>query len=295
MLEHAKYLLNRFDKLEADLASKERVTDADRHLVTFHVSSEAALDEKKLESKRDGSRVIDFDPETKEVVVDAPANLKTFIGKLRKYQESTEQTEAESLKNQPLIEAIDDLQLTPFEQVVGEALQQVLATVGSEKRTLLEFHCRGGYRNREEGRKTEKQLKEAFDCFDNLRFEDGHKVSFAEQEVYFFVLSGDEAEKLYDLTDCVFEVESSPAAALRWYYTESSSPDELEIEISPPPTGAPEVVVLNTGCRSEHTLLRSGLVSSHSALVNEESGGDLNGHGTEMCGLAFLERCCQMH
>ncbi|MCB0330655.1 MAG: S8 family peptidase [Bdellovibrionales bacterium] len=160
--------------------------------------------------------------------------------------------------------------------------------MGSEKRTLLEFHCRGGYRNREEGRKTEKQLKEAFDCFDNLRFEDGHKVSFAEQEVYFFVLSGDEAEKLYDLTDCVFEVESSPAAALRWYYTESSSPDELEIEISPPPTEAPEVVVLDTGCRSEHTLLRSGLVSSHSALVNEESGGDLNGHGTEMCGLAFF-------
>ncbi|MCB0330656.1 MAG: hypothetical protein KDD70_13365 [Bdellovibrionales bacterium] len=133
--EHAKYLLNRFDKLEADLASKERVTDADRHLVTFHVSSEAALDEKKLESKRDGSRVIDFDPETKEVVVDAPANLKTFIGKLRKYQESTEQTEAESLKNQPLIEAIDDLQLTPFEQVVGEALQR-----GTRYRGLRKAH-----------------------------------------------------------------------------------------------------------------------------------------------------------
>ena len=287
--EHAKFIRDRVALLSETVRidSPKKITASDRKIISVRMTTAAGVDPELLESTKKGAQIslLDFDPQTGIALVDARPELRPLLQKLDRYEKSLKD-KPETPSNRKLINYIEDIRLAGFSEVVGDALRADWATLPKDMPIWLEFHVRGGYSNKIEASASKAALQAAFRKQQLQSDLEKLRLQMPEEDVYFALISINAAAEVFALVDCIFELELPPQVALKWLQAEhrpTTVDPQLKFD-SLSPT-APEVVLLDSGLLGEHPLLKPVISGVHSALENE-TGADSFGHGTEMAGVA---------
>lgn len=296
--EHSAFIRDQINALASSVANNadKKVVASKRTIVSVQMATSDGVDPSRLESTKRNSPVtlLGFDEKSGLAILDASPDFKALVGKLDQYDKSIENN-AESPRNRKLIDYIEGLRPTTFSEVIGEGLKADWATLDKNRSIWLEFHVRGGYSNQPEAENSAIALREAFARV-KIDFQSTKlRVQMPEEDIYFALLSINSAAQVFDLIDCVFEIELPAHVTLKWLEAEHRPVRQIpRITFSELPITAPEVVILDSGIMGEHPLLKPVISGIHSVL-DSETGADAIGHGTEMAGVVTFGEALPQH
>lgn len=284
---HRAHLVNQLDQLAAAARARDPATrdpEATREVVAVHPEPGSALAAASLGDVVSGVRVIGEDPDTKIVLVDAPnPELSALRTKLDEFADPTKLSPNQQPKNAPLIAPIRQVRTATIDEI-GPTL---LAPMQDGASRWVELTCRGGTYDPDASNKSRRQVDRQLtrivpDSPVIAQFTAPlHIVLYAK-------LTLDQLRELIAGTDCIFDAQLAEAKIRDWLLHEFD--DDLDLSayaLEPPGANAPGVVLLDTGVHPEHPLLKPAIAHVGSVVPGIVSGVDVDGHGTQMAGVAL--------
>lgn len=290
-------MLESLSKVEKSLQKKieKKVPDAKGGLIAVRYAEGTEVKHSSLESAKDGVRVVYEIPEKNQILIDVSAQeLKALRKKINEYGEKTKVSPLSKDKtpkpaNNSLVAPIEKIEEAKFQLIWGLNLQADAKKLKKDNPDWFELSCRGGlYDELGETQRSRREMKAAFELL-NL---DANEIPeyIAPERIYFFVhCSLNQAKKIFDLTDCVFEIDLVPPATLNWLVSQKSPIPISQInEANPPKKDDPSFVSLDSGINSKHPLLSKSVALEDSVHPEDKSPVDIIGHGTEMAGIGVF-------
>ena len=293
--EHRDYLLGLLDKTESSIKSKQskKVEGATHSLIAVKVHPGSEVKLSSLETRKEGVRVILRDDTSNIIILDTPGTeLKALRRKIEAYgSKSFPQTRCKGTANpanNDLVAPIDKIELARFKLIWSLNLRKYGRNLDVESLQWFEVSCRGGIHDEEaESQRSRSELKAGLELL-GLRNTGIPEYLAPERIIFFFQCSLKQLQSLFELTDCIFEVEMIQPMVLNWLFAEKISVTDLpKITSIPPAESAPAVVVLDSGINSKHSLLGKAVALECSVHPEDNSSVDVIGHGTEMAGIAL--------
>ena len=284
--KHRKFLLGQLDKLQQTVSLKgadARDEEARREVVSVEPSPGSELPAELLASERDDVLVVGVDPATGTVLVDAATpDLKALRRKIDLFGDSTKSTPSGRPRNEPLVAPLERIALASLADRSREPLD-LLETLGPQ---WFEISCRGGIYDPDGSEASSAQIERQLGRLDSSPSITATFVTTT-SVVFYAKLSLSELETLVARTDCIFEVGLATRKIRDGLYFERDEEAALDVQLSPPPENAPTVVLLDTGIADWHPLVQPAIRGLNSVVPGIVSGVDVDGHGTEMAGVAL--------
>jgi hypothetical protein len=285
--KHRKHVLDQLDQIQKQVTSRAaglRDEEASREVIAVQPAPGADLATSSLASKKEDVRVIGGDPTTHTVLLDAASpELAELRRKVEAFGDESKQTDTGRPKNEPLVAPIDRIALATLDDLAREPLD-LLRDLGAQ---WLELVCRGGVYDEAGTAASRRQVDRQVKVVDSERGIAAEFVSPA--AVAFYVkLDLSQLEMLLDRVDCVIEVGLARKEIRDWLYLErdaESVPKNVTVEA--PEADAPAIVLLDTGIADWHPLLAKAVRSLGSVVPGIDSGVDVDGHGSQMAGVAL--------
>lgn len=210
--------------------------------------------------------------------------VQTFINKFEQYL--TQETKTGKPKNQPLVDSISDVRLATIESLWTENAP----FPATSDRIWWEIWLRT------DGELEIARFQELVRRL-NLRAGKQH-LSFPDRTVVLAYASPAELSQSLELLNDFAELRMSkdtPTFFVRLHQTEQAEwANDLKKRTMPAEDNAPAICILDTGVNRGHPLLEASLGVSHQfAYLSAWGLNDLQGHGTEMAGVALYGNVTQ--
>ncbi len=282
---HRQYLTEQLDAIRSEVDARPpgaRDPEAHREIIAVSPATGYSFPESSLRD-RDRVRVVGEDPTTGSVLLDAEsADLATLRRKIDDYADPSKESPSGAPKNAPLVATIERVVLASVEDLASESVREAVA----ERAQWLAIGCRGGRYDPESNANSRFQITRQL-----RRVQSGREPAaefVAAMEIVFYVkLTLEQLRRLVDAVDCVYEVQLAERTIRDWLFLEYDEIDLTEHETRPPPPDSPAVVLLDTGIADRHALLAPAILSATSVVPGVDSGVDVDGHGTQMAGVAL--------
>ena len=283
---HRAALLAQLDQLAATVQARPpgtRDPEATREVIAVIPEPGAELAATSLQDAATGVRVIGTDPDTGVVLVDSPdVNLTALRRKLDEYVDPRRITPKGNRLNAPLFAPVREIRGAELEDVAASEVLSLEAGTAH----WIELGCAGGLYDLEGAARSRREVERQLE-----RIASGCSVAAqftATMQVVFYVkLTLQQMRDLLAATDCVHEIFLAEPKVRDWLLHEYDDARAEGHALAAPPAGAPSIVLLDSGIAPEHPLLASALLSIDSVVPGVTSGVDVDGHGTQMAGIAL--------
>ena len=284
--KHRAALIAQLDQVVATVQARPadaRDPEATREIVAVIPEPGSELPAASLGDAATGVRVIGSDPDTGVVLVETPdPNLAALRRKIEAYADPTRRTPTGNPTNAPLIAPVREIRVATLTEIGDVAVLALPTDVAH----WVEIGCSGGIYNPAEAarsrREIERQLaRSAPDASIAAQFTATWLV------VFYVKLAPSQMKVLLAATDCVHEIALAEPKMRDWLLYERDDVDLRSHVVTPPAADAPSVVLLDSGINPTHPLLSPALRSADSVVPGVTSGVDVDGHGTQMAGVAL--------
>jgi Subtilase family len=287
-IQHRGELIAQLDQIATAARARDPQTrdpEATRELIAVHPEPGSQLEASSLGDANSDVRVVGVDPDNGVVLIDAPnAELPALRKKLDEFADASKLSpKKQQPMNAPLIAPIKEVRAASIEEV-GSSL---LTAMQDGAPRWVELVCRGGIYDDDGSKKSRREIERQLD---RLAPESRIAAQFTApfQVVFYTRLTLQQLRELVAATDCVFDAQLAEAKIRDWLLHEYD--DELDLSgfsLTPPDKNAPCVVLLDTGIQPAHPLLANAIASIGSVVPGITSGVDVDGHGTQMAGVAL--------
>ena len=290
--QHRVFLLSQLDDLlsQARASVPVRVDNADRELIAVELEPEANSNPEGLADKRSDVRLISVDEETGTALLDAPlqeVELPYLRRKIQDYANPEKTTPKGRRRNEPLVAPIMRIQAAGVSDLAGPNFRTEPPV--DDNHHWFELSCRGGTAGLQ--REAESSRQQIVAALSSMGIPKPQEFLAAERVHFYTRLRRDQIESLINRTDCIYEFDLITKNLRTWLLLREP-PETLDIdkvELIPPAESAASVVVLDTGILEHHPLLEPGVLTATSAVPSDDSPGDVEGHGTQMAGIALYD------
>ncbi len=284
---HGAFLINQIESLSAVYSSDpEKFEDANRFFITVRAEDNSELQINSLEDKKSDVEVVKIIPEKNEAIIDSPnLELAYLKKKVEKYSQGA--TDSNRAKNEDLIAPIKEFSHRNEEDVISTDL---LSENDATKKLWIEIECRGGkIKSSDKNTLTISQMNSLKTKFNLTCLE----YFIATERIFFFTrMSLNEIKKAIKITDCIIYVDRARDIIRNWLSLEYSKISNEQIQnmkiISPNPNSA-VVAILDSGLAEKHPLLKDSVLNCCSVIAEDQTTGDVDGHGTEMAGICIFD------
>ncbi|RTL35073.1 MAG: S8 family peptidase [Candidatus Melainabacteria bacterium] len=292
---HQEFLQSKLSALLLKVSQRtldSRLQDATREILQVVPRDGLTIPAASLSDKDEDVRLVSQDETTGVVLIDAPnAQLEFLKKKLKDYIDPNKLTKKNNRKNEPLIVPIMDIDLAGVKERSNDELRLLIDEASSTEPMWLEIACRGGHRCApQDSINSKNQIQTAIEV---LGIETIVEEFEAAERIWFFLkLSISELLLLTELVDCVYEIDLASSevrdlVTLKELDDQSALKNLNRFSVSKPAKLAPAVVLVDTGIASNHPMLKDFVLTTSSALPEDASPIDTNGHGTSMAGLSL--------
>ena len=289
---HRDYLVEQIRTLQERVADRDpagRAPGASRELIAIQVEPESDIAEQSLADKRSDVKLVSFDDDTQVVLLDAPTGeLKHLVSKAEHFGDDTKVTKKTGKRaSERAIAPIATIALAETANLSGPRYRSTELVAGNSY--WFELACRGGVIPGEEP--TETSRSEIQHVLGELGF-DGAPQEFvaAERLMVYLRLTDPQLRSLVDRTDCIYEFDLLAPELRTWLIlNQPTAPTIEDFVLSPPDEHAASVVLLDTGIAPDHPLLKQAVLSATSVVPNDTSPDDVEGHGTQLAGIALYD------
>lgn len=287
--KHRAALVAQLDVLASDVkarAAGTRDEEATRELVA--VVPEPALPKTALADTSLGDVstdvvVVGRDLETGIVLLDAAsAELAVLRRKIDAYADPTKTTDKNRPVNEPLVAPIHEVRRALLEDVADEEVRKLDPTTAH----WVEVGCRGGIYERDQSARSKRELTRQLAKIDSQL---GIAADFdtTSQAIFYVKATVTQLRALISAVDCVYEIHLAEPKMRDWLLLDHEQPDVGGHTLTAPHPNAPSVVLIDSGVLPTHPLLAPAVLSADSVVAGISSGVDIDGHGTQMAGVAL--------
>ncbi|MCB9595900.1 MAG: S8 family peptidase [Sandaracinaceae bacterium] len=282
---HSRYLSDQLDAMKRSVAARpagSRDPEARREIIAVSPASGFAIPTDSLGEK--GVRVVGEDPASGLVLLDSgSADLPALRRKLGAYEDPAKNSaKSGAPRNAPLLSPIDRISIARVEDVASEPVRQAAAS-GPQ---WVAIGCRGGTYDADSNARSRREITRQLRRFTDMK-EPAAEFVAAMEIVFYAKLTLDQLEQVVQAVDCVYEVQLAERSIRDWLFLEHDKVDLTSHRMAPPPPRSPSVAILDTGITDHHALLAPAILSATSVVPGVASGVDVDGHGTEMAGIAL--------
>jgi hypothetical protein len=283
---HRAALIAQLDQIVATVQGRPagaRDAEATRELVAVIPEPGSDLPAPSLGDVASGVRVVGSDPDTGVVLVETPdPNLAALRRKLDAYADPAKHSPKGHPANEPLIAPVREIRLATLDEV-GDP--DVLA-LPADAAHWVELGCSGGVYNPAETARSRREIERQL-----TRVAPGTRIAAQFTAtglvVFYAKLTQLQMRALLAVTDCIHEISLAEPKMRDWLLVERDDVDLTAHVATPPPADAPGVVLLDSGTTPTHPLLGAAVRSIDSVVPGVASGVDIDGHGTQMSGVAL--------
>lgn len=284
--KHRAALIAQLDQVVATVQGRSvdaRDSEATRELVAVIPEPGSDLPATSLADAATGVRVIGSDPDTGVVLVETPdPSLAALRRKLDAYADPAKRSPKGHPANEPLIAPVRAIRVATLDEIGDPGVLALPADTAH----WVELSCSGGIYNTPESARSRREIERQLS-----RVAPGAEIAAqftATWLVVFYVkLAISQMRALLAATDCVHEISLAEPKIRDWLFVERDDVDLRAHVATPPSAEAPGVVLLDSGTTPTHPLLRAALRSVDSVVPGVSSGIDIDGHGTQMSGVAL--------
>jgi hypothetical protein len=284
---HRAQLIAQLDQLAAAAQARRPETrdpEATREVVAVHPEPGSELVISSLGDAATDVRVVGVDPDTGVVLVDASSpELLVLRRKLDEFADPAKLSPTQQPKNAPLIAPIRYVRTATLEEI-GPTLLEPMAD-GAPR--WLELGCRGGTYDLDASKKSRREIDR------QLRRIAPDSPIVAQLTTPFHIvcyakLTLQQLRNVIEATDCIFDAQLAEAKIRdSLLYEFDDDIDLSDHHLERPGMEAPSIVLLDTGIHPKHPLLAPAIASTGSVVPGITSGVDVDGHGTQMAGVAL--------
>jgi hypothetical protein len=287
-ITHRGQLIAQLDQIATAARSRDpqvRDPEATREVIAVYPEPGSQLEVSSLGDANSDVRVVGVDPDNGVVLIDAPnAEFPALRKKLDEFADISKLSpKKQQPMNAPLIAPIRELRAATLEEV-GPS---VLTAMQDGAPRWIEIVCRGGIYAPDGSKRSRREIERQLDRIAPAsRIAAQFTAPF--QVVFYTRLTLQQLRDLVAATDCVFDAQLAEAKIRDWLLHEYD--DDLELSgfsLTRPEKNAPCVVLLDTGIQPRHPLLANAIASTGSVVPGVTSGVDVDGHGTQMAGVAL--------
>lgn len=283
---HRATLVAQLDKVVATARARPssvRDPEATRELVVVIPEPGSDLPVPSFGDAATGVRVIGADPDTGMVLVQtADPSLTALRRKLDAYADPSKLTPNGHPANEPLIAPVREIRVAALEEIGDPAVLALPADTAH----WVEVSCAGGVYDAAETARSRRVIERQL-----ARVAPSVRITAeftATGLVVFYVkLAPSQMRDLLAATDCIHEIALAESKIRDWLLLERDHVDLGGHLAMPPPVDAPGVVLLDSGTTPGHPLLGAAVRSVDSVVPGVASGIDIDGHGTQMSGVAL--------
>jgi len=279
-------LVAQLDQLAATVegrATQARDPEATREIIAVLPEPGHRLAADSLGDARTDVRIVGVDLDSGVVLLDAPnAELAALRQKLDQYADTTNLRPSGHPRNADLVAPVREIRHASVEDL-GLNLVQAL---GDRAAHWVELCCRGGVYDLPATAVSRREVTRQLQRISPDRTV-AAEFNATGQVVFYAKLSLVELRELVAATDCVHEIAIAEAKIRDWLLVEYDTDDLSGHVLEPPPANAASAVLLDTGVASQHPLLAAAILSADTVVPGVTSGVDIDGHGTQMAGIAL--------
>ncbi len=284
--QHRAALLTQMDQLVADARGRpagSRDEEASREIIAIVPEPGAELAAPSFADAATGVRLVGSDPDSGVVIIDAPTpELPALRRKLDEFADTSKLTPGGHPRHEPLLAPVRELRRAALADVGAPSL----LTLPVDAAHWIEIGCAGGIYEQAGTARSRRQIERQL-----ARVAPTARIvaqfTATSQVVFYAKLNLTQLRALLEATDCIYEVFPSEPKIRDWLLHEHDEVDLAKHVLSPPPKDAAVVVLLDSGIAATHPLLASAVLSADSVVPGVTSGIDIDGHGTEMAGVAL--------
>lgn len=283
---HRAALMAQLDQLVADVQQRPpdaRDPEASREIVAVIPEAGAELAAPSLADVASDIRLVGADPTTGVVLIDTPdPNLPALRRKIDEFADASKLTPKGHPQHMPLVAPVREIRRASL----AEIAEAVLLTTAADSPHWIEVGCRGGIYD---PASTARSRREIARQLARIAPAPGLAAQFTatSQVIFYTKLTVEQMRALLDATDCIYEIFLAEPKIRDWLMHEHEIVDLTAHVMTPPPADAAGVVLLDSGIAPHHLLLQPALLSADSVVPGIDSGVDVDGHGTEMAGIAL--------
>lgn len=283
---HRGLLLAQLDAIAEEVAQRDpnvRDPEASREIIAVIPEPGSELPASSLGDERADVHVVGTDPDTGVVIIDAAtAELPALRQKIDEFADATRVTPLGHPKHAPLVAPIHEIRLARVEELGPE----VLAALAGGAAHWIELGCRGGVyeidRSVQSRREIERQLKRLGAQPIAAQF------TATSQVIFYTKLNIAQLRDLLAAVDCVHEIQLAEPKIRDWlFHDDDDDVDVTAHQMTPPAHDGPAVVLFDSGIHAQHPLLANALLSADTVVPGIPSPVDVDGHGTQMAGVAL--------
>lgn len=286
--KHRLQLIAQLDNIALAARSRDplaRDPEATREIVAVHPEPGSQLEASSLGDATSDVRVVGVDPDNGVVFIDAAnAELPALRRKLDEFADPSKLSpKKQQPMNAPLIAPIKEVRAATIEEVAPS----LLAAMRDGTPRWVEIVCRGGIYDTHGTERSRRQIvRQLRRIASDSRIAAEFTAPF--QVVFYTRLTLQQLRDLVAATDCIFDAQLAQAKIRDWLLHEYDNELDLStFSLTPPDENAPCIVLLDTGIQPDHPLLARAIASIGSVVPDITSGVDVDGHGTQMAGVAL--------
>jgi hypothetical protein len=290
--QQRKRILDQLDAIADAVSTRpesQRDPTARREIIAIVPEPGFRIEPDPLSDAKGDVRLVAEDPETGVVLLDAPGPELTHLRKkLAAYADDGKVSEKSGLRrNAATLEPIREVTLARAPDVAGPVLRH--EALLPHEHHWFEVTCRGGTRVPVE--ETTASRLQIMNQLRRLRHRVPPQEFVASEVIVFFVrLTLTEITALQQAVDCIYDIDLAEREIRDWLLLDDQPAAELRrFALRPPPSEAPEIVLLDTGIATGHPMLKSAIRAATSVVPTNNSPEDTFGHGTRMAGIALYE------
>jgi hypothetical protein len=263
--------------------AEARDPEATREIIAVLPELGARLAAASLADANTDVRVVGEDPDSGVVLIDAPnTDLAALRRKLDEYADTTSLTPLGQARNSELVAPVREVRHATLDDL-GPNLLQALSDQAPH---WVELCCRGGLYEPEASAVSRREIARQLARIAPDR-PIAAEFTATGQVLFYTKLALAQLRALVAATDCIYEIATAEAKIRDWLLHEYDEDDLAGHALAPPPAGAASAVILDTGVLSQHPLLAAAVLSADSVVPGVVSGVDVDGHGTQMAGIAL--------
>ena len=279
-------LVAQLDQLAATVesrATQSRDPEATREIIAVLPEPGHRLAAESLGDARTDVRIVGDDIDSGVVLIDAPsAELAALRQKLDHYADTTNLRPSGQPRNADLVAPVREIRHASVEDLGLDLLK----ALGDGAPHWVELCCRGGVYDPPSTAVSRREITRQIQRIAPDR-PIAAEFNATGRVIFYAKLSLVELRELVAATDCVHEIAIAEAKIRDWLLVEYDTDDLRGHALAPPPPNAASAVLLDTGVASQHPLLAAAILSADTVVPGVTSGADIDGHGTQMAGIAL--------